>query len=125
MCYNLKNLMLKNLKISVDLSWSPISQYSLDYIINNAANESAINIKLSQYTWYNLTDSIKTEAANKNITLLLGSLSNNSDLKIWQDVAEIKRSQSNIDNLDLTSYVTYSYIGSLDDLTTEELNTIF
>ena len=125
MCYNLKNLMLKNLKISVDLSWSPISQYSLDYIINNAANESAINIKLSQYTWYNLTDSIKTAAANKNITLLLGSLSNNSDLKIWQDVVEIKKSQSNIDNLDLTSYVTYSYIGSLDDLTTEELNTIF
>ena len=125
MCYNLKNLMLKNLKISVDLSWSPISQYSLDYIINNAANETAINIKLSQYTWYNLTDSIKTAATNKNITLLLGSLSNNSDLKIWQDVVEIKRSQSNIDNLDLTSYVTYSYIGSLDDLTTEELNTIF
>ena len=101
------------------------NRYSLDYIINNAANESAINIKLSQYTWYNLTDSIKTAATNKNITLLLGSLSNNSDLKIWQDVVEIKNSQSNIDNLDLTSYVKYSYIGSLDDLTTEELNTIF
>ena len=107
-CRNLKNLMLKNLKVSVNLSWSPISQYSLDYIINNAANTSAITIALSPYTWYNLTDSIKTTAESKNINLILDKshYSDMQDMKIWDDVEGIKNSYLSADNLDLTSYVS-------------------
>lgn len=107
-CRNLKNLMLKNLKVSVNLSWSPISQYSLNYIINNAANTSAITIALSPYTWYNLTDSIKTTAESKNINLILDKshYSDMQDMKIWDDVEGIKNSYLSADNLDLTSYVS-------------------
>lgn len=118
-CRNLKNLMLKNLKVSVNLSWSPISQYSLDYIVSNAANESAITIALSPYTWYNLSDSIKTTAESKNINLILDKshYSDMQDMKIWDDVEGIKNSYLSADNLDLTSYVSKSELNDAGYLT--------
>lgn len=118
-CRNLKNLMLKNLKISVNLSWSPISQYSLNYIINNAANTSAITIALSSYTWYNLSDSIKTTAESKNINLILDKshYSDMQDMKIWDDVEGIKNSYLSVDNLDLTSYVSKTELNAAGYIT--------
>lgn len=70
-CYNLKRLYIKNLKVNLNVSWSPIEQESLKYILNNAANTSAITISLSPYTWYRLTDANKTLATSKNINLEL------------------------------------------------------
>lgn len=68
-CYSLKFLYIQNLKASINISWSPIESDSINYIINNAANTSKITISVSPYTWYRLSDSIRTTAAEKNIVL--------------------------------------------------------
>jgi predicted acetyltransferase len=70
-CYALENLYIKNLKVAINISWSPINQDSIEYILSNAANTTNIKIYLSPYTWYRLTDSNKTLATEKNITLEL------------------------------------------------------
>ena len=69
--YSLKRLYMKNLKKSINISWSPLEQISLQYIIENAANTSAITISLSPYTWYRTSEETKALAASKNITLKL------------------------------------------------------
>ena len=68
-CYSLTDLFIKNLKASINLSWSPINTRSIEYIVNNAINTSKITISVSPYTWYRLTDEIKEAAKSKNITL--------------------------------------------------------
>lgn len=70
-CYSLTDLFIKNLKASINVSWSPINNRSIEYIVNNAINTSKITISLSPYTWYRLTDAIREAAASKNITLEL------------------------------------------------------
>lgn len=70
-CYTLKNLYIKNLKVNINVSWSPLNQESLAFILDNAANTNKITISLSPYTYYMLTDTNKQLAASKNITLEL------------------------------------------------------
>lgn len=70
-CSSLRTLYIQNLKVSINVSWSPLENDSLSYIISNAANTSAITISLSPYTYYRLTDDIRSSAAAKNITLAL------------------------------------------------------
>lgn len=70
-CISLTSLYIKNLKTSINISWSPINNESLEFIIQNAANTSKITISVSPYTWYRLTDEIKAAATAKNITLAL------------------------------------------------------
>lgn len=70
-CTSLKNLYIKNLKASINVSWSPINFESIEYIVNNAANTSAITISVSPYTWNLMTDDIKNVASNKKITIAL------------------------------------------------------
>lgn len=70
-CYSLTDLFIKNLKASINVSWSPINNRSIEYIINNAINTSKITISLSPYTWYRITDAIREAAKSKNITLEL------------------------------------------------------
>ena len=72
-CYQLTNLYIKNLKVNLNVAWSPISQYSLNFILSEAANTSAITITLSPKTYYELTDENKTIAAEKNIKLELST----------------------------------------------------
>lgn len=70
-CPSLKRLYIKNLKASLNISWSPIDYDSIYYIISEAANTSAITISVSPYT-YNLLNSSDFElAASKNITIEL------------------------------------------------------
>ena len=70
-CSSLKNLYIKNLKTNLNISWSPINYESISFIIEKAANENAITISVSPYT-YNLLDTSDFElAANKNITIAL------------------------------------------------------
>lgn len=71
LCTSLKNLYIKNLKVSLNVSWSPINYDSIYYIISEAANTNAITISVSPYT-YNLLGSSDFElAASKNITIEL------------------------------------------------------
>lgn len=70
-CYQLTNLYIKNLKVNLNISWSPVNQQSLEFILSNAANTTKITIYLSPHTYYGLTEANKTLAAEKNITLSL------------------------------------------------------
>lgn len=70
-CSSLKTLYIQNLKTSLNLSWSPLEVDSLEFIISNTINTSAITISLSPFTWYRLTDSIRQMASERNITLAL------------------------------------------------------
>lgn len=81
-CYALTNLYIKNLKVSINISWSPISQAALEYIIDNAANTSAITISLSPHTYHQLSDTIKSTAASKNITLELLTANASQDSRL-------------------------------------------
>ena len=71
MCYSLKNLYIKNLKVSLNVSWSPINYDSISYIISEAANTNAITISVSPYTYYLLKETDFELAASKNITIEL------------------------------------------------------
>ena len=70
-CYALTNLYIKNLKVNLNISWSPVNQQSLNFILSKAANTNKITIYLSPHTYYGLTDANKTLAAEKNIVLSL------------------------------------------------------
>lgn len=107
-CSNLSTLYIKNLKASINVSWSPINIESLSFIINNAANTTRITISLSPYTWNRLTEDVKTAAASKNILLELISTNYIED-KRWSDT--LNKSAQNLsdaeilqvhENLDLT-----------------------
>jgi len=70
-CSSLRNLYIKNLKVNLNISWSPINYDSIYFIISKAANTNAITITVSPYT-YNLLGSSDFElAASKNITIAL------------------------------------------------------
>ena len=70
-CTSLKRLYINNLKVSLNISWSPIDYDSIYYIISEAANTTAITITVSPYT-YNLLSSSDFElATSKNITIEL------------------------------------------------------
>lgn len=70
-CYQLTNLYIKNLKVNLNVSWSPINQESLNFILSESANTNKITIYISPHTYYGLTETNKTLAAEKNITLSL------------------------------------------------------
>ena len=71
MCYSLRNLYIKNLKVSLNISWSPVEYDSIYYIISTAANTNKITISLSPYTCNLLSESDFELAASKNITIEL------------------------------------------------------
>ena len=81
LCSCLSILYIKNLKVSLNLSWSPISIESIKYIIANSINTSKITIYLSPFTWNRLTDDIVSDATAKNITLSLISTNYSDDLR--------------------------------------------
>ena len=75
-CACLENLYIKNLKTSINVSWSPISIEALTYIIEKAINTSKITISVSPYTYYRIPETLKTTASEKNIVIEL--INNNS-----------------------------------------------
>ena len=81
-CYQLTNLYIKNLKVNLNISWSPINQQSLNFILSKAANTNAITIYLSPHTYYGLTDANKTLANEKNITLSLIATNTTEDNRL-------------------------------------------
>lgn len=70
-CSSLRNLYIKNLKVSLNISWSPINYDSIYFIISTAANTNAITISVSPYTYNLLSPSDFELATSKNITIEL------------------------------------------------------
>lgn len=70
-CTSLRRLYIKNLKVNLNISWSPIDYNSISYIIEASANTNAITISVSPYTYNLLSPSDFELAASKNITIAL------------------------------------------------------
>lgn len=70
-CPSLRRLYIKNLKVNLNISWSPVDYDSISYIISSAANTSAITISVSPYTYNLLSASDFELATSKNITIAL------------------------------------------------------
>jgi hypothetical protein len=70
-CSSLKNLYIKNLKVNLNVSWSPLNYDSIYFIISTAANTNNITITVSPYTYNLLGPSDFELAASKNITIAL------------------------------------------------------
>ena len=70
-CISLRRLYIKNLKVNLNISWSPIDYDSISYIISAAANTSKITISVSPYTYNLLSESDFELATSKNITIAL------------------------------------------------------
>ena len=85
-CSSLRNLYIKNLKVNLNLSWSPINYDSIYFIISAAANTSAITISVSPYTYNLLSASDFELAANKNITIELLATNYTEDKRL-SDIA--------------------------------------
>ncbi len=71
MCYSLRNLYIKNLKVNLNISWSPINYESIYFIISKAANTKKITISVSPYTYNLLSPSDFELATSKNIVIEL------------------------------------------------------
>ena len=70
-CTSLRRLYIQHLKVSLNISWSPIDYDSIYYIISEAANTNAITISVSPYTYNLLSPSDFELATSKNITIAL------------------------------------------------------
>jgi hypothetical protein len=83
-CISLKSLYIKNLKVNLNISWSPIDYISIKYIIDNAANTNAITISVSPYTYNLLSQADFDLAASKNITIALLSTNYIEDKRLGE-----------------------------------------
>ena len=70
-CISLRRLYIKNLKVNLNVSWSPIDYNSIKYIIDSATNTNKITISVSPYTYNLLSESDFELATSKNITIAL------------------------------------------------------
>ncbi len=70
-CRSLRQLYIKNLKVSLNVSWSPLDYESIYFIISTAANTNKITISVSPYTYNLLGPSDFELAASKNINIEL------------------------------------------------------
>lgn len=113
-CSSLRKLYIKNLKVNLNISWSPIDYTSINYIISNAANTNKITISVSPYTYNLLSEAERESAANKNITIEL----------ITTNYIEDKRLAAIADKADKT-YVDEQINSVMSDMITEEDYIIF
>lgn len=120
-CYNLKNLYIKNLKVNLNLSWSPISYEAISFIISKATNTNAITISLSPYTYYLLKDADFELAASKNITIELLTTNSVEDRRL-STIAN-KADKTDVDTLQAsipTNLINGATVGSLRGINTSE-----
>lgn len=83
-CPSLRRLYIKNLKVNLNISWSPIDYDSINYIINSAANTNAITISVSPYTYNLLAPADFDLATSKNITIALLSTNYVEDKRLGE-----------------------------------------
>lgn len=120
-CYTLQNLYIKNLKVNLNISWSPVNQQSLNFILSKAANTNAITIYLSPHTYYGLTEANKALAVEKNITLSL------IDTNIAEDNRLHMLQMTGDGNSYLANDGTYKTIAMpvMEYCTNDEINNLF
>lgn len=114
-CSSLRRLYISNLKVNLNLSWSPIDYDSIYFIISQAANTSQITISVSPYT-YNLLSSSDFElAASKNITiaLLTGNYIEDQRLNAIADKADINYVDTKVADLVGSAPETLDTLGEL------------
>lgn len=123
-CYQLTNLYIKNLKVNLNISWSPVNQQSMAFILENAANTNAITIWLSPHTYYGLTDANKALAIEKNITLSLIDTNTSEDnrlhmLQINGDGYSFLANDGTYKTIDMPEMPTMEYC------TNDDINNLF
>ena len=102
-CSSLRNLYIKNLKVNLNVSWSPLNYDSIYFIISEATNTNAITISVSPHTYNLLGQSDFELAASKNITIEL--LSSN--------YIEDKRLSAIANKIDKTNTITSAQIDEI------------
>lgn len=112
-CPSLRRLYIKNLKVNLNISWSPVDYASIYYIISTAANTNKITIFVSPYTWNLLSQSDFDFAASKNITIALITTNYVEDKRL-NDIAN-KADKSYVDEK-----IAALVIPSVEGLATEE-----
>ena len=122
-CSSLRNLFIKNLKVNLNISWSPINYESIQFIITKAANTNNITISVSPYTYNLLSPSDFELATSKNITIEL--LTNNyiedrrlSAIADKADKADLVEVNSLVQSLQ-------EEVDSFEDITSEEIQALF
>ena len=118
-CLSLRRLYIKNLKVGLNISWSPIDYDSISYIISSAANTNAITISVSPYTYNLLSQSDFELAASKNITIALLTTNYVEDRRL-SDIANKADSVHTHDDL----YYTEAEIDAMEFITVEDIDTI-
>ena len=111
-CSSLRNLYIKNLKVNLNISWSPINYDSIYFILSTAANTNKITITVSPYTYNLLGPSDFELATSKNITIALLTTNYIEDRRL-----------SNIANKADKEYVD-EQVANLVDSAPDTLNTI-
>lgn len=115
-CSSLRNLYIKNLKVNLNISWSPINYDSIYFIISKAANTNAITITVSPYTYNLLSQSDFELATSKNITIALLTSNYIEDRRL-----------SDIDNKADKTLVQslQAEIGNIGEITSEDIQSLF
>lgn len=122
-CTSLRRLYISNLKVNLNISWSPIDYNSIYFIISNAANTSKITISVSPYTYNLLSESDFELAASKNITIALITTNYVEDKRLGEIVNKADKSYvdeqiASIPQPDLTNYATKDQIPDVSNLIT-------
>lgn len=94
-CSSLRNLYIKNLKVNLNVSWSPLNYDCIYFIISTAANTSAITISVSPYTYNLLSQSDFELAASKNITIELLTTNYIEDRRLSAIANKVDRDEVN------------------------------
>ena len=116
-CNSLRRLYINNLKVNLNVSWSPIDYDSIYYIISEAANTNTITISVSPYTYYLLSQDDFELAASKNITIELLTTNYVEDRRL-SDIAN-KADKTSVQSLE-------EKIGDgFEEITDEELQALF
>lgn len=113
-CGALRNLYIKNLKVNLNVSWSPLNYDSIYFIISEATNTNAITISVSPYTYNLLSQADFDLAASKNITIALITTNYVEDRRL--SAITITGDGSQV----LSNDGTYKSIPSIDGLATED-----
>ena len=106
-CISLRRLYITNLKVNLNISWSPIDYDSIYSIISSAANTSKITISVSPYTYNLLSQADFDLATSKNITIALlegnyvedkrlGAIANKADTSYVDEQIDIVAAQSDV-----------------------------
>ena len=81
-CTSLRNLYIKNLKVNLNVSWSPLEYESIYFILSMAANTNKITISVSPYTYNLLSPSDFELATSKNIIIEMLTVNYTEDKRL-------------------------------------------